>query len=272
MQNFQLEVFLHIIGIGAASGLVFTQNELFLISDHSSYLYNYSFEDQKLNKIALQTDASENLSKKDKPDFEAITLYNNQLYIFGSGSTENRNALYIYNLKNQSIRERNIKIQHDSLKLKSGISSEDFNIEGVVYHQNKTLLFQRGNGKGGKNGVFVLDEQKKEVRFEPIDLPKIKGVTTTFTDAVLVSNTIYFLASAEDSNSTFDDGEVMGSIIGSLSPDTFEINFTQQISDTHKFEGITFFRKQDSVLEFLLCEDNDSDVLESTIYKLTLNQ
>jgi hypothetical protein len=84
--------------------------------------------------------------------------------------------------------------------------------------------------------------------------------------------TIYFLAAAENSNSTFEDGEVMGSIIGSLSPDTFEINFTQKISDTHKFEGITFFRKQDTILEFLLCEDNDSDVLESNIYKLTLHQ
>jgi len=272
MQNFQLEVFLHIIGIGAASGLVFTQNELFLISDNSSYLYNYSFADEKLNKIALTENAVENISKKEKPDFESITLFNNQLYIFGSGSGENRNALYIYNLKNETVKERNIKIQHDSLKIKSGISAEDFNIEGVIYYQNKTLLFQRGNGVGAKNGVFILDEQKKEVRFQPIDLPKINGVATTFTDAVLVSNTIYFLASAENSNSTFDDGEVMGSIVGSLTPESLEINFTQKISDTHKFEGITFFRKQDTILEFLLCEDNDSDVLESNIYKLTLHQ
>ncbi len=272
MQLFRLELFLRILGIGATSGLVLTQNELFLISDNSSYLYHYSFEDKELNKIALVSDAAENIPKTSKPDFESITLHNNQLFIFGSGSAKNRNGLYTYNLKDKSAKERNASIQNDSLKKKFGISDDDFNIEGVVFHQNKTLLFQRGNGKGGKNGIFIVDPLKKESRFVAIALPKINGITATFTDAVLVGNTIYFLAAAENSNSTFEDGTILGSYFGSLSPDSFEVNFTEQISASQKFEGITFFRKQEGVLEFLLCEDDDSAVLESKIYKLTWQQ
>jgi hypothetical protein len=31
-------------------------------------------------------------------------------------------------------------------------------------------------------------------------LPKIKGVRSSFTDAILVEDTLYFLATAEDTN------------------------------------------------------------------------
>ena len=46
---------------------------------------------------------------------------------------------------------------------------------------------------------------------------------------------IYFLASAEDSNSTYEDGVVLGSWIGAINPSTFKIDFTEKITDKHKF-------------------------------------
>jgi hypothetical protein len=38
-----------------------------------------------------------------------------------------------------------------------------------------------------------------------------------------------------------------------------------------KFEGLTLFYKNDKQIAFLLCEDNDTDLLESGIYKLSLD-
>ena len=102
-------------------------------------------------------------------------------------------------------------------------------------------------------------------------LPKIKGVRTSFTDAVLVDNKIYFLATAENTQSTYDDGEVLGSIIGRIDLETMKIDFTKKISSTNKFEGISIFKKDNNKIEFLLCEDTDSDIQESIIYKLSLN-
>ena len=44
------------------------------------------------------------------------------------------------------------------------------------------------------------------------------------------------------------------------------------ISDTHKFEGLTLYKNSNKTIEFLLCEDQDNDILESQIYKLTLTK
>jgi hypothetical protein len=59
-------------------------------------------------------------------------------------------------------------------------------------------------------------------------------------------------------------------LVGILNPKTFEVEQTIVISDHHKFEGITLYKESSTELEFLLCEDNDTEVLESKIYKLKL--
>jgi len=43
-----------------------------------------------------------------------------------------------------------------------------------------------------------------------------------------------------------------------------------QISDKHKFEGLTLYQKTATQIEFLLCEDTDTEELESTIYKVII--
>ena len=272
MEKFPLEVFLILMNIQSASGLVYTEDKLFLIQDNSTYLYQYNFSSKNVTLIELVADAAKSIDKKTKPDFESITLMENQLYLFGSGSGLNRNQLITYNLKSGIISERNIQPQHDSLQKKFGVSADDYNIEGVVYYNQKTFFFQRGNGPKEQNGVFILDDNTKETSYHPIELPELQGVKATFTDAVLVDNQIYFLAAAEKSKSTYLDGEVTGTIIGRLSPETLEVEYTEKISDTHKFEGITLYQKNSYSLEFLLCEDKDSEDMKSTIYKLTIKK
>ena len=80
------------------------------------------------------------------------------------------------------------------------------------------------------------------------------------------------MATAEDTQSTYNDGEVKGSLIGVIDVATMKLEFTQKISDTHKFEGLTLYQNSDKTLEFLLCEDKDSEVLETNIYKLVLDK
>ena len=98
MQKFKLELLFHIVGIGSASGLLFNGGSLFIISDNSNVLYEYNIKQKKLDKIPLlTTDAStpeENIPKKDKPDFEAITASGDDLFLFGSGSKERRHLRF----------------------------------------------------------------------------------------------------------------------------------------------------------------------------------
>lgn len=269
MKNFQLTTFLKIKGIGAASGLVYKDNSLYIISDNSGFLYEYNIDTVVLQQHALIDNTSENILKKNKPDFEAIALKGDELHIFGSGSTEKRNRQFIFNTKTNSISEETLVPLYQKIKQTTGISDDELNIEGALFHTSDLYLFQRGNGMNSKNGIVKIGANNI-VELQSVVLPKIKHVEATFTDAIAVGDHIYFLAAAEDTISTYEDGEILGTIIGCMNIETFKIDFTHEISSHHKFEGITLHKHSENKIEFLLCEDNDTEVLESKIYKLTL--
>ena len=277
MDKLKLELLFQIIGIGSASGLIYKDNALWIIGDNSGFLYEYHIDSKEINRYPLIENMSENILKKDKPDFEAITLLGEDLYIFGSGSTEKRNKMIQVNAATKKIIASNeIANLYRVIQSFGKIKSEDFNLEGAIYNGKSWYLFNRGNGISNKNIVFTIKGENLTDQFTILSndykLPKIIGVRTSFTDAILVDNTIYFLATAEDTVSTYEDGEVLGSIIGNIDLKTMKINFTKKISNTQKFEGLTLYSNSKEKIEFLLCEDKDTDVLQTEIYKLTLDK
>jgi hypothetical protein len=274
MEKFQLSVLFKIIGIGSASGLVYHENKLYIISDNSTFLYEYKILNKRLDKIALVENPQDNIIKKEKPDFESITLHNEDLILLGSGSTANRNTVAKYNIKFNTLNSKDISGLFSILKKEHSLKDDELNIEGLIIKNGINYLFQRGNGQSGKNGILYYDETKENAKttFIPIDLPKIKNVPATFTDAILVEDKIYFLAAAEDTSSTYDDGEVLGSIVGSIDLKTMKLENYLKISDNHKFEGLTLFKKTATQLELLLCEDTDSEVLVTDIYSLIIKR
>ena len=271
MDKFQLTLLYTINGIGATSGLIYKDNSLFMISDNSSFLYEFKVKEKQLYKIKLFENSQENIAKKDKLDFESITLFNNKLYLFGSGSTKKRDKRFTYNLESKEIKEKEVSKLYEKLKDFASISDDELNIEGTIIDNENYYFFQRGNGANSNNGLFVYNKETREVQFTTIKLPNVDAVEATFTDAILLENTVYFLAAAENTTSTYNDGEVLGSFIGSFNLNDLELHFIQKISDTNKFEGLTFYKKSETEIEFLLCEDNDTEELVSGIYKLTLN-
>lgn len=267
----QLSILLKIIGIGSASGIVYQDNNLYIISDGSTFLYQYTLSDQILNKIPLVKNPQENIPKKDKPDFEALTLKGNKLHLLGSASTKKRTKTISYHLKSGKIKKRDLTDFYDTIKQKLSIADDELNIEGVIFYNEALFLFQRGNSANSRNGIIkVNDSDNLTIEFFPFNLTKLKNVEATFTDAILVDDSIYFLASAEDTTSTYTDGEVYGSIIGKINIKTMTVDYSEIISDSQKFEGLTLYSKSEYQMEFLLCEDNDTETLVSTIYKLTL--
>lgn len=274
MKRFSLELLYHIVGIGSASGLFYKDGTVFIASDNAGYLYEYDTKDQSLSKTKLiDSETLENIPKKQKPDFEAVAEKDGELYLFGSGSTKMRTTGIVINLKTKKIGSENLSKEYSEMMAVSGIDADNFNLEGAFGTNDAWYFLQRGNGSGGNNGIFKLNldlDHPPKVTFKPMQLPKIKHVTTSFTDAVLVGNDIWFLATAEDTNSTYNDGEILGSIIGKIDFSTMEITYSQQISDKHKFEGLALYSKSEKEISFLLCEDNDTDGMESSIFKLTL--
>ena len=275
MENFQLSLLFKIIGLGSASGLIYQNNNLILIGDNSGFLYNYNIATKKLSTHALIENAMPNIEKKRKPDFEAVTKYENSIYVFGSGSTKNRNVMVEVDATSKNvIKKHDLSSFYKQLQQFGTIKPDDFNIEGALFSGKNWYIANRGNGKKTKNTIFTSVGKKFDDNLEIVahkfKLPKINDVKTSFTDLILINNKIYFLAAAEATDSTFFDGEIMGTIIGSIDIATMTIDFTKQISTNQKFEGITLFKKSGNEISFLLCEDNDSPILESNIYKLKL--
>lgn len=276
MGNFALELLFQIIGIGSASGLFYKDNTLLLIGDNSGFLYEYHLDSSDLKQYPLIENATANIPKSIKPDFESITHFQDTLYIFGSGSTAKRNTMVEFDLnQKKKIATNNLVDLYAVMQSFGNIKPEDFNLEGAVYDGENWYLFNRGNGVGNRNVLFTLHAKKLSDEFSLLSnnykLPKIKGVRSTFTDAVLLNDKLYFLATAEDTKSTYTDGEVLGSLIGRIDLETMKIDFTKKITSTHKFEGITVFSSSTKQIEFLLCEDKDTDELKTDIYKLTLD-
>ena len=277
MEKFTLEILCQIIGIGSASGLVYHNQTLFIIGDNSGFLYEYHLDSRNLKRHPLLDNPQENTPKKEKADFEAITKFQDSLYIFGSGSTAKRNKMIQVNtVSKQVVTTNDLTELYAVMQNFGNIKPQDFNLEGAIYNGENWYILNRGNGISNKNVLFTIAGKNLTNDFQILSndykLPKIKGVRSSFTDAILVDNTLYFLATAEDTQSTYDDGEVLGSLIGSIDLKTMKINFTQQISSSHKFEGLTLYAQSTEAITFLLCEDNDTEVLESTIYKLTLQK
>lgn len=276
MEKFTLEQRFQISGIGAASGLIYKDNSLLIIGDNSSYLYEYEMDSRNLKRHPLLENPSENILKKEKPDFEAITTFGESIYVFGSGSTQKRNKMVQINAADKKIVATNdLTDLYAVLQNSAEIKPEDFNIEGAIYNGKSWYLFNRGNGSSTKNVLLELQGELLNKQITVLSyayqLPTIKGVYSSFTDGILVENTIYFLATAEDTTSTYEDGELLGSLIGSIDLKTMKINFTKKISDSHKFEGLTLYKHSKEKIEFLLCEDKDTDTLETDIYKLSLD-
>lgn len=272
MEKFQLTLLFKIIGLGSASGLVYTDDRLFIISDNSTFLYEFHIPTEKLNKIPLLENPRENIAKKEKPDFESISFKGDDLYILGSGSTEKRNLKLKYNTKSGVVSQKDFGPGYEKMKSQLRLTDDQLNIEGMAFGEDRVYFFQRGNGADSKNGIIhsKTTAQLPDFEFTPFALPKFRNVESSFTDGILVGDKIYFLATAEDTQSTYLDGEVLGSLIGRIDLATMKVEFTKQISGKHKFEGLTLYRKTEAEIEFLLCEDNDTDALESVIYSLKL--
>ena len=274
MKRFSLELLYHIVGIGSASGLFYKDGSIFIASDNAGYLYEFNTVSQVLSKSKLlNSHILENIPKRQKPDFEAVAEKDGNLYLFGSGSTDKRNTAFVVDLKTRDASTRNLTDLYANMRQVSDIDADNFNIEGAVASEGRWYFFQRGNGQGGNNGIFEVTgdlENFRDIKYFAKELPRIEHVNTSFTDAVFADGAFWFLASAEDTNSTYEDGEVLGSLIGKIDPQSMEIVFSQQITDTHKLEGLTFYSKTATGISFLLCEDNDTDMMESEIFKITL--
>lgn len=248
----------------AASGLVIVKEKFFLISDDEVSLVtgekSGEFKVHALWEEELPEDPAER--KKKKPDFESLYVDGESLFILPSFSQPNRT--------------RGVRVRLDDLRpelldlggVRKTLEKEvaDLNIEGAIREEERLLLFQRGNGKNGSNSVIIKkDLLDPEMKVVPLKLPYVGKIPLTITDTASKNGTIWFLAVAEDTESTYLDGEVVASFIGNLD-ESFTVKDLIKLDFPHKPEGMAF---GDDGLLYLVTDD-DSREKPSRLFKLQL--
>lgn len=261
-----------VFGVNAASGIYQEDNQVYIISDNSPYLYHYDIKSTKTNKVLLDSSSrAEIVKKKDKLDLEAICSVGDELVIVGSGSRSNRENAFLYHKKTGKVQKQSLTPLYNALRKASGLDYQDFNIEGVAFKQGLWYFMNRGNGPKNKNLVFSFKGDRnlqivpQNIEVHSFDLPMVQGCVSGFSDAVLVDDKLYYVATAEDEASTYLDGEVKGSFMGYIDLNKWTLGPIQEIAKEKKIEGLAFFKKSSSVKTFMICEDPDNSKRESTL-------
>ena len=207
------------IDYSSGSALEFHHNVIYLIGDDSNKILCLNNGLDITSQIKLFDFDGDRIPKKDKPDFEACTILNNQLFIFGSGSKiPQRTSLYIFDIDTQQIAIKSLQSLYENMIATNDI--QELNIEGITTINNSFLFFNRANNKQ-QNKLIILDDfnpndlANTALKFVPIEIENFKGYQLGISGATYFqeNDIMYLTASAEDTDNAYDDGEIVGSVL-----------------------------------------------------------
>ncbi|MFL5786083.1 MAG: DUF6929 family protein [Bacteriovoracaceae bacterium] len=242
--------------ISAGSGLVIFGGKFFICADDevSLLVTDLKGNDSYIRLWKKELPENPEKRKKKKPDLESLFLDEHFLYALPSFSRKNRTEGARIELDKLGNVVDKKKIDLTQL-YKSLNDIPDLNIEGAIKKDDKLILFQRGNGEKGENGLVILkDLESKKFDFIPLELPKVNDVQVSITDAALHKGEIHFLAVAENSSSTYLDGKVSGAFIGKLSH--HKVSSLTPIDFQGKPEGLAF----DGDVMYFVTDDDSRDI------------
>jgi hypothetical protein len=280
--------------LSGASGIVSTHNFHYIIADNSNSFYQFTgpkFTHAKTIEIfkgELPLKPSER--KKVKPDLESITLLPKSkshpygaLILLPSLSKKNRINGAIYKLTaNGNVTGPMQPVDFTNLRKQLADKIDELNIEAALIRGDEFILFNRGVSKKTKSSLIKLEinclslnsdkyefTKKCRPQITNISFGEIDKIEYTITDATQFNDKIYFLAAAEDTENTYKDGEIRGSLIGELTLDG-KIVWSKPISKKTKLEGLSVAANStDKNIIFYAVSDLDADDVPSEVYKIT---
>lgn len=255
--------------IAAASGLVYQNGKFYVVSDDELSVVKFDlkgdFEVLTLFKGTLPEETK--ARKKVKPDMESLVILPDQSVLcLPSGSKPNRVRGAIV-FKDNSVKELSFaNIYGELLK-----RFPELNIEGAVVYQDMVRLFQRGNGSLHQNAVIdlkladLLSDQVKDMNIIDVTIGTLNGIKLSFTDASFSQGLFWFLAVAENSESTYLDGEFSGAVIGAMDLEG-NIHFQEELDISQKPEGLVVREK-----DIFIVTDADDRSKPSKLYSGVLS-
>ena len=276
--------------IPSASGIVNIADKYYVVGDDSPFLFCLDPQLQLLSKTKIfsaEHVKGDRITKKHKPDFEAMEQINEQeIAILGSGSKSPARDYFVRVLLKDEMEVETYSISdfYAHLKTLDIFSDTELNIEAAAVHKEKLFLLNRRKNlvisfsyKEFLNHVIHKDSLP-EVKITEVQLPEVKGIEAGFSGATALQEkpVLIFTASVEDTDNAYDDGEVLGSFIGLLDIGSGELIGElypiESPDETHgplKVESVAI-EKVISDKEFRLLLTTDSDGGDSLLLRAEL--
>jgi hypothetical protein len=258
--------------IPGASGISSHGDLHYVIGDNSPYLFVLNNEWEIEQKYEIATPPKDNefrISKEKKPDFESTSIYNDTLYVLGSGSKrKTRDVLVVFSIENNTTKKYSLTRFYDLIRKNSNRKNPNINIEGTAMNKKHLYLADRET-----NTILVYDRVEfiafvmnnsndiRPICVHKYDLPEIDNVEARFSGLEVSADgrSLYFTASIENEKRRYSQ-KILGSFIGKikLTNDLPELHLvSRQLSESHGFlkvESIDFITPN----EALFVVDNDS--------------
>ncbi len=255
------------------------------------------------------------IPKKEKPDFEASCVLNiNQkkhLFVVGSGSSDKRNLAVLIDLETFEVQKISLKKLYKKFTKHLSLSENaqndelhnELNIEGLCANDTTVYFFQRGNISGNNfifsistyDMVLYLFSEKQAINIKKINkqkvaLPSIEGIFSGFSGACFADNQpnnqndnqpnnqqILWTSSVENTKNTIDDGNVLGSFVGTYNTHNQQVenSIITEIIDqkemifTGKVEGICVVDWSDGLKQAIAVTDADGGCSEMLFIEIS---
>ena len=216
--------------------------------------------------------------KAAKPDLEALTMLPpfegapyGALLGLGSGSGEGRDRGFAWSLNaDGSLRGEPHLVDLGPVYDVLGKQVDHLNVEGACVMGDRLWLLHRGNHADTTNVVAelsldaVMESLRGDLRIDVHELADVRsyalgeldGVEVTFSDATpLGRELLVFTASAEGQDGEKGDGEIRGSVVGTIDLDG-NVQRMRTIDRRYKVEGV-HATIDTGVMDFLFVCDQD---------------
>lgn len=265
--------------LSGGSGIIKFGDKYYAVGDDTPYLFELDTQwaiSQKVKLLETPTDSNGRIEKSLKPDFEAMEQIDSSHFIvLGSGSkSPQRDIMFKISIADSLVIEPyNLTDFYDKIKSLGLFKEDELNIEAAVYSKGHFYLFNRKPNvifdfqwselMGYLNGLNDFPEPNVKI----FKLPYIQGVEAGFSGATCLQSEskIIFTASVENTGNAYDDGEILGSFVGTIDivqgviSDTYQHTIFPSLLGVFKVESVTI--ESESSLKgteviFITDEDN----------------
>lgn len=277
------------ISFSSGSAMIQYQSQFFLIGDDAPDVLCLDAEWNEIKRIKLINFQADRIPKPIKPDLEAALVWNDKLYLLGSGSKlPQRSSIFVIDLENDKANQLDNQLNYERLHSDKRIT--ELNMESALMINHKLFLINKGNISNSNSLIwtqpeFLLGDDRVDFNFIPIELPDtLKGYGISDATYIAEDDVLLLTATFENTTNAYDDGEIGGSVFIRIDEaqkalvksvlkieDYIDLNMVSPEFNQQKIEAVCLYQKTKSHYNLFLAADNDDGLSSLFEIQLELN-